>query len=161
MKNARNSSGRWASALKTFGKKPPLKKESRHVVSVVTRTKATQTKFWDKFSNQPITSRDLNDEIMHNCTKMASSKYVANHFCKRIWKIRNHYCWQCMGFAESKASGKKNWSNLRQPLILFHRRLCSRSESQCLWLEKVWGRVQYIVYAPAQLGRRKQNWEWL
>ena len=90
MKNARNSSGRWASTLKTFGKKPPLKKESRHVVSVVTRSKATQTKFWDNFWNQPITSRDLNDEIMHNCTKTASSKYVANHFCKRIWKTRNH-----------------------------------------------------------------------
>ena len=35
MKNARNSSGRRASTLKTFGKKPPLKKESRHVVPVV------------------------------------------------------------------------------------------------------------------------------
>ena len=111
MKNARNSSGRWASTLKTFGKKPPLKKESRHVVSVVTRTKATQTKlwnkFWNKFWNQPITSRDLNDEIMHNCTKMASSKYVANHFCKRIWKIRNHYCWQCLGLPKAKPVVKK------------------------------------------------------
>ena len=65
------------------------------------------------------------------------------------------------GFAESKASGKKNWSNLQQPLVPFHGKLCSGSESQCLWLEKVWGRVQYIVYAPAQLGRREQNWEWL
>ena len=83
MKNARNSSGRWANTLKTFGKKPPLKKESRHVVSVVTQTKATQKKFWDKFWNQPMT--------------MTMS-----------------------GFAASKASGKKNWSNLQQPLIPFH-----------------------------------------
>ena len=50
---------------------------------------------------------------------------------------------------------------LRTPPSLKYVSGAPGSESQCLWLEKVWGRVQYIVYAPAQLGRRKQNWEWL
>ena len=48
--------------------------------SATTRTEATQREFWNKIWNWPITSRDLNNEIAHNCTQILSQfKYVANH----------------------------------------------------------------------------------
>ena len=37
--------------------------------SATTRTEVTETKFWDKFWNKPITSRDLNNEVARNWTQ--------------------------------------------------------------------------------------------